>query len=636
MPRSPGSDACSASPPDAPITAAEVESVKMGTTVATNALLERKGEPTLLVTTRGFRDALRIAYQDRPRLFERRIVLPELLYARVVEADERMSAGGEVVRPLDEALLEADLRAAFATGLASVAIVFMHGWRHTAHELAAERIARRDRLRAGERVAPRQPDDEARRPRRHDGRRRLPLADPAPLRRRGRRRDAGRRALLHAVVGRAGASERVPGQGRDPLGARRRHRRHGAHGRAGHRPRRRQADPGDRLRHGRDLDRRQPLRRRVRARVRDQGRRRSRARADDGDPHRRRRRRLDPRLRRRALSRRPGERGREPGAGVLSPRRTADGDRCQPRARQDPAGVLSARVRAARRRSARRRRRRRALRRARGRDRGGDRKGDRAGGGRGRLRRHRRRQHGQRDQEDLGRARLRRHPLHAAMLRRRRRPARLPGRRRAGDGARLHPSARRRAVGLRHGPGRPDGDAPGRARAAARRRARRRRGALDGARRRRRGRARRARRRARSDRRPPPGPPALRGHRLGARRRVRRRGRAAGGVRSGVPAALRLPDERAPPDRRGGLGRGGRRRRGGRGNPPRARGEPDRHRSRRRCGCSATAAGTTRRSSTVRRRARGRSSPAPRSSSRATRRPSSSPAGPAASPRSIT
>ncbi len=78
--------------PNAPITSAQVESVKMGTTVATNALLERKGEPTLLVTTRGFRDALRIAYQDRPRLFERRIVLPELLYARVVEADERMSA----------------------------------------------------------------------------------------------------------------------------------------------------------------------------------------------------------------------------------------------------------------------------------------------------------------------------------------------------------------------------------------------------------------------------------------------------------------------------------------------------------------------------------------------------------------
>ncbi len=129
--------------PDAPITSREVESVKMGTTVATNALLERKGEPTLLVTTRGFRDALRIAYQDRPRLFERRIVLPELLYARVVEAEERMSAAGAVVRALDEARLEAELQSAFDAGLASVAIVFLHGWRHHAHELAAERIARR-------------------------------------------------------------------------------------------------------------------------------------------------------------------------------------------------------------------------------------------------------------------------------------------------------------------------------------------------------------------------------------------------------------------------------------------------------------------------------------------------------------
>src|ERR1700742_78027 len=71
-----------------------VECVKMGTTVATNALLERKGEKTLLVTTRGFRDALRIAYQDRPRLFDRNIQLPELLYAQVIEADERVSAHG--------------------------------------------------------------------------------------------------------------------------------------------------------------------------------------------------------------------------------------------------------------------------------------------------------------------------------------------------------------------------------------------------------------------------------------------------------------------------------------------------------------------------------------------------------------
>ncbi len=127
---------------DAPVTAAQVASVKMGTTVATNALLERKGEPTLLVITPGFGDALRIAYQDRPRLFERRIVLPELLYSRVIEADERVAADGEVVRPLDEAGLAAGLQEARAAGLASVAIVFMHGWRHTAHELAAERLAR--------------------------------------------------------------------------------------------------------------------------------------------------------------------------------------------------------------------------------------------------------------------------------------------------------------------------------------------------------------------------------------------------------------------------------------------------------------------------------------------------------------
>jgi len=86
---------------NAPITALQVECVKMGTTVATNALLERKGEPTLLVTTQGFRDALRIAYQNRPRLFDRRIVLPELLYAQVIEANERMGAHGELLQALD-------------------------------------------------------------------------------------------------------------------------------------------------------------------------------------------------------------------------------------------------------------------------------------------------------------------------------------------------------------------------------------------------------------------------------------------------------------------------------------------------------------------------------------------------------
>jgi len=119
-----------------------IECVKMGTTVATNALLERKGEPTLLITTRGFRDALRIAYQARPRIFDRQILLPELLYSRVVEAVERMGAHGDVVEPLDEASLRERLWAAHDAGLRSCAIVFMHAWRWPAHEQAAARIAR--------------------------------------------------------------------------------------------------------------------------------------------------------------------------------------------------------------------------------------------------------------------------------------------------------------------------------------------------------------------------------------------------------------------------------------------------------------------------------------------------------------
>ena len=127
--------------PGEAVTPAQVACVKMGTTVATNALLERKGEPTLLITTRGFRDALRIAYQNRPRLFDRHIVLPELLYSRVIEAQERVGAHGEVIEPLDEAHLKERLWAAYDAGLRSVAIVFMHGWRYTAHEQAAARLA---------------------------------------------------------------------------------------------------------------------------------------------------------------------------------------------------------------------------------------------------------------------------------------------------------------------------------------------------------------------------------------------------------------------------------------------------------------------------------------------------------------
>ncbi len=128
--------------PNESITPKRVACVKMGTTVATNALLERKGERTVLVITRGFRDALRIANQSRPRLFDRHIVLPEMLYERVIEASERVSARGDLVKPLDESLLHRQLQTAFDAGLRSCAIVFLHGYLYVQHELAAEAAAR--------------------------------------------------------------------------------------------------------------------------------------------------------------------------------------------------------------------------------------------------------------------------------------------------------------------------------------------------------------------------------------------------------------------------------------------------------------------------------------------------------------
>ena len=122
---------------------APIESVKMGTTVATNALLERRGEPTVLVTTNGFRDALVIGYQTRPDLFDLDIELPEMLHESVIEVDERIGPYGEVILPLDEAAVEADLAAVRATGIDSVAILFMHGYRHRDHEERVAAIARR-------------------------------------------------------------------------------------------------------------------------------------------------------------------------------------------------------------------------------------------------------------------------------------------------------------------------------------------------------------------------------------------------------------------------------------------------------------------------------------------------------------
>src|SRR6266571_2391446 len=128
---------------DEPIPADRIEAVRLGTTIATNALLQRTGEPTVLVITRGFRDALRIGYQNRPRLFDRKIELPELLYSRAIEADERVSAGGEVIVPLDEDAMERALRGAYDEGYRAVAIVCMHGYRFARHERRIGQIARR-------------------------------------------------------------------------------------------------------------------------------------------------------------------------------------------------------------------------------------------------------------------------------------------------------------------------------------------------------------------------------------------------------------------------------------------------------------------------------------------------------------
>ena len=125
------------------IPASSIEAVKMGTTVATNALLERRGDRTVLAITRGFADALRIGYQNRPDIFARSITLPSLVYERVIEAEERISAEGEELEPLNEQALRRDLEAAHADGIRSAAIVFMHGYRYHQHEARAAAIAAR-------------------------------------------------------------------------------------------------------------------------------------------------------------------------------------------------------------------------------------------------------------------------------------------------------------------------------------------------------------------------------------------------------------------------------------------------------------------------------------------------------------
>src|SRR5260221_2047174 len=128
--------------PGASIPPGTIGAVKLGTTVATNALLERKGEKTLPVTTRGFRDALEIGYQARPKIFAKNIVKPEQLYSGIVEIDERVLADGTIESAPDLAAARRDLEAARAKGFDSIAIVFMHAYRYPEHERRVAELAR--------------------------------------------------------------------------------------------------------------------------------------------------------------------------------------------------------------------------------------------------------------------------------------------------------------------------------------------------------------------------------------------------------------------------------------------------------------------------------------------------------------
>jgi len=127
---------------DQPLPTKQIQAVKMGTTVATNALLEHKGDRAVLLITKGFRDALRIGYQNRPDIFAREIVLPEMVYEEVIEVQERLEAKGNVITPLNKAQVKQDLQQAYDSGIRSCAIVLMHGYRYSHHEKAIAEIAR--------------------------------------------------------------------------------------------------------------------------------------------------------------------------------------------------------------------------------------------------------------------------------------------------------------------------------------------------------------------------------------------------------------------------------------------------------------------------------------------------------------
>ena len=289
-----------------PVPAHLIDSVRMGTTVATNALLERKGAPTVLAITRGFADALRIGYQSRPKLFVRNIELPTLLYERVVEIDERIGAHGEVVRELDTRQAQAALRQAYENGIRSCAIVLMHGYRYAEHERRLKEIAQDigyTQISVSHEVSPLM---------KLVARGDTTVVDAylSPILRHYVSKSKaiwGCSVAVHAEQWRPHRRASLPGQGRDPVRARQ----------AASWVRRRCRSARLRKIIGFDMGGTSTdviaLRGRVRTRVRHGSGGRAHPRADDENPYRCGWRRVDLRFRRRALARRPRERGGEPG-----------------------------------------------------------------------------------------------------------------------------------------------------------------------------------------------------------------------------------------------------------------------------------------------------------------------------------
>ena len=320
-----------------------VAAVRMGTTVATNALLQRRGARTALVVTRGFGDALRIGYQNRPDIFALNIELPDMLYSHVVEAGERVSAQGEVIVPLDETSLRIELEKVLEQGVQSVAIVFLHGYRFPGHERQGRAHRPGRGFPADFRFPCHQRPDEADLPRRYHAGGRLPFPGAESLRAPGTRgacRPAGRcAAAVHAESRRAGERGCVSGQGQHSLRSRGRRGGYGGECIGGG------ASAPDRIRHGGHVHRCIAVQRRVRTVRQHDHRRRAVQRAGDAGRNRGGGGRLDPQVRFPAPPGGPRIRRRVPRSRLLPQRGTADRHRCERASGPHTAGLLSRGIR---------------------------------------------------------------------------------------------------------------------------------------------------------------------------------------------------------------------------------------------------------------------------------------------------